>query len=376
MLKKNLRKAAVLSSALLLAAAFATGCGNELDVLSAPEGLTESSRAVFSDDCSTMPKYRESKTLTASEEDGTWISAWSDYKGAYHVQEADQSATGGGSYKFQFAPERWDARLFMRFTDADPSSKFECTLYGRKNSSDQDETSLEYVNVLTDNGGFVSEIFSTETKISKDYHSYTPVKTSALGVSSGWLEFKFNINSETTGYDAVYFDNITYSKKSNEKLLKVYTAESTEWEQTGKFQFMINKPVKKGDTVSFKYRPCSDCKTLTLRGVSTSTKWIDSAAIQDKAGWNSVYFTTQTDESAVGVTVYVSSKSTGQVVYIKDFTVNGTRFEDLTAGPYSASPAVINSKLVSKVESGNGGGSSGSSKVKFTSLELKDAEEL
>ena len=111
--------------------------------------------------------------------------------------------------------------------------------------------SLKEINVFDDSGNSTNTtIFSTRTSLSKDYNSFTHIKTAAMGRTSGWLEFKFDAESAATGNDSIYLDNISFNKP-DEKILKVSTSSSTAWSQTGKFQFMINQALKQNDTVSF-----------------------------------------------------------------------------------------------------------------------------
>ena len=134
--------------------------------------------------------------------------------------------------------------------------------------------------------------------------------------------------------------------KLNKKLVKVATSSSTSWDQTNKFQFMINKSVEAGETVVFYYKPCANADTVTIRGVTSGEKWKNAENIEDKDDWNYVEFKTTAFEEAIGVTIYVTANSTSQTVHIKDFRIGNQRYNVLSASPYFASPAVINSGVV------------------------------
>ncbi len=351
MLKKVLHKAAKLTAALILTAGIFSGCSDALDV-TAGKGTdaAESIRSVYKDECTSNPVCAEDMSSSAS--DGTWVRAYKTSNGqkVYHTSAPVYSSTVGGTYKFAITAGRWEVKLYRRFKGAESSSAFEFDVYGRRNADSDPQMSLKEINVFDDSGNSTgTSIFSTRTSLSKDYNNFTHIKTSALGRSSGWLEFKFDAESAAAGSDSLYFDNISFNKK-DEKIFKISTSSSTAWSQTGKFQFKIDEALSGTKKVSFDLLPCSNATSLTVRGVDTTTKWIDSQKITNLNEWYHVEFTSTITAPGIGITVYISSKSTSQTVYIKNFKINDTAYTSLPASPYADSPAVINYAIVTKVE--------------------------
>ena len=356
MLKKVLHKAAKLTAALILTAGIFSGCSDALDV-TAGKGTdaAESIRSVYKDECTSNPVCAEDMSSSAS--DGTWVRAYKTSNGqkVYHTSAPVYSSTVGGTYKFAITAGRWEVKLYRRFKGAESSSAFEFDVYGRRNADSDPQMSLKEINVFDDSGNSTgTSIFSTRTSLSKDYNNFTHIKTSALGRSSGWLEFKFDAESAAAGSDSLYFDNISFNKK-DEKIFKISTSSSTAWSQTGKFQFKIDEALSGTKKVSFDLMPCSNATSLTVRGVDTTTKWIDGQKITNLNEWYHVEFTSTITAPGIGITVYISSKSTSQTVYIKNFKINDTAYTSLPASPYADSPAVINYSIVNNAENPGGG---------------------
>ena len=360
MLKRILSKTAGLTSALVLAAGLFAGCSDALELTDGASG---------------------SVGERAAEATGSKIFAY--------VDEIDETAD-----RVQFK---------LNNVDIQKGDVISFCVHYNNYESMPPVTSL-FVRDGSAGTKWSSEIKFDDIKINGDWYNISGItastSTASLGFTFNGKNFKKDdivvikeikvvrgSSTKTLSFSASDWARWSQPKamtfKLDKKLVKVSTESGTDWEQTGKFQFMINRPLEQNDVVSFFYYPCAGAKTITLRGVSTSAKWVDAAEIKEKNNWNYIEFKSTAHESAVGVTLYISKNTPDLAVYIKDFKINGQRYNELSAAEYSRSPAVIKSGIVYSVGSNYTEDTTtvtppdnNSSKIKFSASGLKDSNEL
>ena len=340
--------AGLLISALLLGS---ISCSNLTENYAAKS--VSAARTVKNNDCS--GNLVVVKELTSSAKDGTWcFKKWTS-KGdnVYHIH--DYYVSTGSDYarfKFPITEGRYEVVMYLRFVGLNAGKSFSFDSYAYRKDSSKANIYLKAIDVYDDAGenavGSLTLSSSTGTKNSDGYlildkSSYYTFTGKNINKESGWLKFTFEAPKAADEGDAIYIDNIKMDYKDPEKVMVVSTSSGTSWSQTGKFQFKIDKALSMGDKVSFELKPCVNSSTLTVRGVDSNTKWISGTTLS--SDWNSVSFTASEGDPAIGVTVYVTSNSTSQKVEIKNFTLNGTKYENLTASQWCESPAIINSKI-------------------------------
>ena len=105
--------------------------------------------------------------------------------------------------------------------------------------------------------------------------------------------------------------------------VEVKATSTSGWEQTNKFQFKLsNLSINSGDTVSFQIMTPANATKLTVRGVSSGSKWIKDVSVSGNK-WYSVSATATSKETEIGITVYCSAKS-GLTVKVGDLKVAST----------------------------------------------------
>ncbi|MBO4404394.1 MAG: hypothetical protein J5780_03580 [Treponema sp.] len=105
--------------------------------------------------------------------------------------------------------------------------------------------------------------------------------------------------------------------------VEVKATSTSGWDQTNKFQFKLsNLSIKSGDAVSFQIYTPENASKLTVRGVSSESKWIKDVAVSGNK-WYSVSTTATANETEIGITVYCTAKS-GLTVRIGDLKVAST----------------------------------------------------
>ena len=105
--------------------------------------------------------------------------------------------------------------------------------------------------------------------------------------------------------------------------VEVKATSTSNWEQKNKFQFKLsNLSINSGDTVSFMIQTPSNATKLTVRGVSSDSKWIKDVSVSGSK-WYSVSATATSKETEIGITVYCTAQS-GLTVRIGDLKVKDT----------------------------------------------------
>ncbi len=144
-----------------------------------------------------------------------------------------------------------------------------------------------------------------------------------LACSAGILSGCANSLTEAEGASDFGARAVSSGSQPNH-YVEVKATSTSGWEQTNKFQFKLsNLSIKSGDTVSFQIMPPEGASKLTVRGVSSDSKWIKDVSVSGNK-WYSVSATATANESELGITVYCSTAKSGLTVRVGDLKVAST----------------------------------------------------